>query len=220
MVRRTKAEALETRHRILEASENAFFMRGMARTTLLDIAKLAGVTRGAIYWHFSSKVELVQCVFDSFTEPLEEALQLAISCEYDVLEGLRRFLVKLFESFATDPRMRRMNEIIFHKCELTDEMCDLRLQRQRISIRCNGYLQELLDAAKASGRLHRDLDTNIAAISIHAFIDGHIGLWLLQPGSFSISDNAERLIDSLLEMLQTSEALRSPSRREKLQRIG
>ena len=58
MVRRTKEEALETRSKILEAAEQAFYERGVARTTLADIATLAGVTRGAIYWHFSNKAEI------------------------------------------------------------------------------------------------------------------------------------------------------------------
>ena len=49
MVRRTKEEAQETRSQILEAAEKAFYERGVARTTLADIAALAGVTRGAIY---------------------------------------------------------------------------------------------------------------------------------------------------------------------------
>ena len=37
----------------------------MARTTLADIATLAGVTRGAIYWHFSNKADLVQAMLDT-----------------------------------------------------------------------------------------------------------------------------------------------------------
>lgn len=49
MVRRTKEEAQETRAQIIEAAEKAFYKRGVARTTLADIAELAGVTRGAIY---------------------------------------------------------------------------------------------------------------------------------------------------------------------------
>ena len=46
MVRRTKEEAQETRSQILQAAEQAFYERGVARTTLADIAALAGVTRG------------------------------------------------------------------------------------------------------------------------------------------------------------------------------
>ena len=44
MVRRTKEEAQETRSQILQAAEQAFYERGVARTTLADIAALAGVT--------------------------------------------------------------------------------------------------------------------------------------------------------------------------------
>ena len=72
MVRRTKEEAQETRAQILVAAEKAFFERGVARTTLADIATLAGVTRGAIYWHFSNKADLVQAMLDTLHEPLEE----------------------------------------------------------------------------------------------------------------------------------------------------
>ena len=72
MVRRTKEEAQETRSQILEAAEKAFYERGVARTTLADIATMAGVTRGAIYWHFSNKADLVQAMLDSLHEPLDE----------------------------------------------------------------------------------------------------------------------------------------------------
>lgn len=67
-----KEEAQETRSQILEAAEKAFYERGVARTTLADIATLAGVTRGAIYWHFSNKADLVQAMLDSLREPLDE----------------------------------------------------------------------------------------------------------------------------------------------------
>ena len=58
MVRRTKDEALETRNRILDAAERVFGESGVSRTSLEDVASAAGVTRGAIYWHFKDKSDL------------------------------------------------------------------------------------------------------------------------------------------------------------------
>lgn len=81
MVRRTKEEAQETRNQILEAAEQAFYERGVARTTLADIATLAGVTRGAIYWHFSNKADLVQAMLDSLREPLDEMARASESAD-------------------------------------------------------------------------------------------------------------------------------------------
>ena len=49
-MRRTKAEAAETRCSILVAAEKLFFEKGVATSTLDEIATAAGVTRGAIYW--------------------------------------------------------------------------------------------------------------------------------------------------------------------------
>ena len=57
-MRRTKAEAEETRQAILAAAERVFFKKGVANSSLDEVAAAAGVTRGAIYWHFSSKTDL------------------------------------------------------------------------------------------------------------------------------------------------------------------
>ena len=129
MVRRTKEEAQETRSQILEAAEKAFFERGVARTTLADIATLAGVTRGAIYWHFSNKADLLQAMLDTLHEPLDELARASENEEeLDPLGCIRKLLVRLFQQVALDPKTRRINEILFHKCEFTDEMCDLHQQ--------------------------------------------------------------------------------------------
>ena len=58
MVRRTKDAALETRAHILDTAEEVFQKKGVSSTSLDDIARAAGVTRGAIYWHFKNKADL------------------------------------------------------------------------------------------------------------------------------------------------------------------
>jgi TetR/AcrR family acrAB operon transcriptional repressor len=58
MVRRTKEEAQATRKLILDTAEVVFHERGVSRSTLNDIAQAAGLTRGAIYWHFKDKADL------------------------------------------------------------------------------------------------------------------------------------------------------------------
>lgn len=142
MVRRTKEEAQETRSQILEAAEKAFYERGVARTTLADIATLAGVTRGAIYWHFSNKADLVQAMLDTLREPLDEMARASESEEeLDPLGCMRKLLVHLFHQVALDPKTRRINEILFHKCEFTDEMCDLRQQRRVAALDCNVHIE-------------------------------------------------------------------------------
>jgi AcrR family transcriptional regulator len=60
MVRRTRDEALATREALLDAAERVFCASGVTRATLGDVASAAGVTRGAVYWHFRDKGETVR----------------------------------------------------------------------------------------------------------------------------------------------------------------
>lgn len=210
MVRRTKEEAQETRSQILEAAEKAFYERGVARTTLADIAALAGVTRGAIYWHFSNKADLVQAMLDTLHEPLDEMARASENeAELDPLGCMRKLLIHLFHQVAMDPKTRRINEILFHKCEFTDEMCDLRQQRRTVSLDCNVRIGLALRNAVNRGQLPENLDTARAAISIHAFVDGILYQWLLAPESFQLHTDAERWVDTGLDMLRFSPALRN-----------
>lgn len=64
MPRRTQEDSQATRRKILESAQRLFTRRGYERTSLSDIAKYAGVTRGAIYWHFENKEELLVNLMD------------------------------------------------------------------------------------------------------------------------------------------------------------
>lgn len=208
MARRTKEEAQETRKQILEAAEKAFYERGVARTTLADIATLAGVTRGAIYWHFSNKADLVQAMLDTVHEPLNELAKASErEEELDPLGCMRKLLIHLFHQVALDPKTQRINEILFHKCEFTDEMCDLRQQRRVASIDCNLRIELTLRNAVNRGQLPENLDTARAAISLHAYIDGILYQWLLAPDSFELDTQAERWTDIGLDLLRFSPSL-------------
>ena len=64
MVRRTKEDALATRSSLLDAAELLFQAQGVSRTSLADIAREAGTTRGAIYWHFKDKADLFNAMME------------------------------------------------------------------------------------------------------------------------------------------------------------
>ena len=51
-MKKTKEEAEITKESILQAALEVFSKNGYAASRMIDIAKEAGVTRGAIYWHF------------------------------------------------------------------------------------------------------------------------------------------------------------------------
>lgn len=62
-VRRTR-RGPQTRKQILDASLRLFSERGFARTTVRDIARAAGITDAAIYYHFQSKRDLLEALVE------------------------------------------------------------------------------------------------------------------------------------------------------------
>lgn len=60
MARRTKADAMKTRKAILETALDVFIEKGYKLATFDDIARRINMTKGAIYWHFKSKIDLLK----------------------------------------------------------------------------------------------------------------------------------------------------------------
>ncbi|MCM2330860.1 MAG: TetR family transcriptional regulator, partial [Pseudomonas sagittaria] len=69
MARKTPEEAALTRQRILDAAVEVFVHDGIASATLEQVARQAGVSRGAIYWHFKGKQDLLQSILDEQAHP-------------------------------------------------------------------------------------------------------------------------------------------------------
>lgn len=71
MARKTFEESEQTRVRLMEAGTRMFAKYGYAHSTLEDIAKGAGLSRGAVYWHFKGKGELLLSIMNASVLPLE-----------------------------------------------------------------------------------------------------------------------------------------------------
>ncbi|PZQ36243.1 MAG: TetR family transcriptional regulator, partial [Ectopseudomonas oleovorans] len=94
-MRRTKEDAEKTRHAILAAAEQLFLERGVAHTSLEQIARHAGVTRGAVYWHFQNKAHLFHEMLNQVRLPLEPlAQQLAAVDGLSSLQLLRDLCIE------------------------------------------------------------------------------------------------------------------------------
>ncbi|CAG4890498.1 TetR family transcriptional regulator [Paraburkholderia saeva] len=212
MVRRTKEEALETRNRILDAAEQVFFEKGVSRTSLADIAQAAGVTRGAIYWHFANKGDLFTEMFDRVLLPLDELKAASLDPEEpDPLGRMIDICILCLRDTANDPRRRRVFDILFMKCEFVEDMGP-------VMARCQNNMRDGLESMRggvrnaiSKGQLPADLEVSRAVSMIHAFISGSLRDMLFLPGAFDFGEHAEAMVHALFDSLRTSPALRRSS---------
>lgn len=199
MVRRTKEEALATRHRILDAAEALFERQGVSRTSLADIAAAADVTRGAIYWHFKDKSDLFNAMMDRATLPLEEGMSCSGPCaQEDPLAFLRERSLQVLKLTASNDQMRRVLDISMHKVEYVDELLGVRDRQVEGRRECLAECEAAFRAALKAGLLQPALPARAAAIGLHALIDGLARNWLLDPKAFDLPKVGRQAIDNYL----------------------
>ena len=180
-MRRTKQESEQTRQQILRAARREFVRRGVARTTLGQIAATAGVTRGAIYWHFANKSDLFHAMREQVSLPLIDRMSFALlsASDEDPLAAIETFLHSLIDTVAGDSATLRTLEIMTFKCEYVDEFqSDLARQTRR----CQELVQQLTTVyqrAQRAGALRPQLAPPVAALDTCVFVNGLVRLYLL-----------------------------------------
>jgi len=197
-LRRTKKESERTRQDILAAARKVFARQGVTRTTFEEIAASAGVTRGAIYWHFADKTELFFAMREQVAVPMIDQIDLALlhADGSDPLAGVERFLRGILRALESDPAARRTFQIMGFKCEYVGKLeRELGLQR----LRCSELVSKLTQTygrARRAGQLRAGLRPSMAALETCSFVIGLTRLWLLDARGSLLRRVARRLISA------------------------
>lgn len=186
MPRRTKEDALKTRQLLIESAIQQFALRGVTSTTLADIADAAGVTRGAVYWHFASKAELFNEMWQQQL-PLRDLLQheFNLKDDQDPLSTLREKFIIGLQYIANNPRQRALMKILYQKCEFSSDMMPEAEIRKRIGF-SYPIIRSILQLCIRNGLLPAETNVEISLIVLHSAFTGIIKNWLVEPGQFDL----------------------------------
>jgi TetR/AcrR family acrAB operon transcriptional repressor len=220
MVRRTRKEAAATREALLDAAERVFRAHGVARATLSEVAAAAGLTRGAVYWHFRDKAELFEAMCERAAMPMEAMLDAAgAEARGDPLGRLRSMAVLGLTRLASDPRTQAVFDVIFHKCEFTADLAPVVQRQHAADADCGREVIALLEAAIACGQLPADCDPRLAAQMLKSFMIGVMHEWVQSPDAYDLARAAPAFVDTLLAGLVTSPPRRSVAARRRAGRV-
>jgi len=191
VARRTKEEALATRHRLLDAAELLFQAQGVSQTSLQQIAQQAGATRGAIYWHFKDKADLFNAMMERVILPLEAGpkaicASTAAATADDPLAEIEEGMIHALTLMTTDPQVRRVFDVATHKVEYTHDMASVQQRHLDARNACVADFEKALQLAARRNRIRLPVPSYAAAQGLHALISGLIQNWLLDPEAFDL----------------------------------
>lgn len=196
-MRRTKEDAEKTRIAILDAAEHLFLERGVAHTSLDQIARQAGVTRGAVYWHFQNKAHLFHEMLNQVRLPLEPlAEQLAAVDDMASLQLLRDLCVEAMANLVHDEKRRRILTVLLRRCEFTEELREAEERHEAFIKRFIDLCEEQFALPAVQEQLRPGITPRLASRALHALLLGLFSDWLRDPALFDAQSDTPVIFDS------------------------
>lgn len=198
-MRKTKEDAEQTRTAILNAAEKLFCAQGTAAVSLEKISRKAGVTRGALYWHFKDKLDLLRALHERSIPPQKIMMRTAArNNPEDPLGLLEQSAIEMLEIFEVDIRQQRMFRIMnAHmldkagsqwSAEVNTDLCET--------------LHQLTALAGEKGFLNPDFTPEETTVMLMSSMSGLLNEWLRSDKSFALAELGSKMLRKQMDFIR------------------
>ncbi len=175
MARRTKEEAEQTRQAILLAALDLFSEKGYSKTTFDEIAKHINLTKGAVYWHFRNKPDLLIALIREVIIRTEDYIRKEVP-NTDTIEDLKKYFLCTAKLIQSNSQLRKFmffalyqmewSETIYKKVKNSlDDIVDLPFKQ----------IKEILTSLQKSGEIAANINVNMISEMFICFWKGASG---------------------------------------------
>ena len=203
MPRRPRADQPDVRSRILNSALREFSQKGYHQAILDEIAAGAGVSKGAVYWHFENKGELFLAVIRQEVSRLIEHLKGVASGgdgsggDGSVVARLRAVIAAAVTYYADHPEFCNL-------LQLSTLPVGLELTREVEGMARDMYRRgrEMVGALVREGVLRGELDagrSGVAAPALVALLDGLMSQWIVDRRAVPLRRLAPDVAGAFLE---------------------
>ena len=172
-MRRTKEDAEKTRQDILASARDIFYEKGYSKTTFDEIAKRINLTKGAVYWYFRNKPDIVAALINEYTQSHLDAVASHITddnCNFEQLTNMVIFNNHILKTDATTYKF-----LFFITCQM--EWSEAIINKiypsieQTKQVTC-GLFVRVLDNLKTHKKIRSDVDVVMTAEILMAMYSG------------------------------------------------
>lgn len=166
-------KAEDTRQSIIEQAAVIFNKNGYQRTSMSMLTNAMGLTKGAIYGHFSDKDALAVEAFRFSIGQVSQRVGDRLSSHAGVLDKLHAF-ARTFVDFFEDTVREGGCPILNTAVDADDAHPQLHGEVRRVLTAWEGRLVAMVDAGKENGEIRPDADSELFATTFIALVEGGI----------------------------------------------
>jgi len=201
MARRTKEEAEQTRKDILQASLNMFCEKGYTRTTLDDIAKSINLTKGAVYWYFRNKPDILMALIQEDFKNTQEKLDTNNPNPQTLKEMKDNFLF-LANMVDNDANFRKLLYFLFFQMEWSIGLVNsFKNTLEEFKSKPISVIKNILVAEQNSGNIASTVDVGNMTCTIHAMWHGLLTNKLSNQENVSLYELTDYSFDFIINAL-------------------
>ncbi len=174
------SDLTDTKSRVLEAAAHVFSTCGFANSSLDKVAEHAGLSKGAVYWHFSSKQDLFLAILERTYEqqlrllPVEVERILSSEEPMSALTDWLELQLLCLESDGEQPTL-------FLEFLVSGREAEIREKLQKLHGHLMNEIGVLLQEMQRRGQLADEVDPRSVAVMLDALLKGVLIEWILDP---------------------------------------
>ena len=192
----------KTRHRILDAAEDVFALKGYHDAPVEEIGRVTSLSKGGIYFHFPSKEDLFFAVLDRLARRLESRVNRATAIAPTHLAGAEAAIEAVVNALAGKRKLARL--LLLQGYSMGNSFQET---RARIFNRFAGMIERQLNLAVENGELP-PVDCKVAARIWLGAISEILIHWLYSEGP-SPEDTLPALLKMFVNSLTPAQARQS-----------
>jgi AcrR family transcriptional regulator len=181
-----------------ETAIDCFARYGYQGTSIDRIAREAGVTKGAIYYHYKDKNDLLSAAVADRVGEFEDRVQSA--CQgASAEESLKRVVAVSVEHALSHDRPRFAIKLMVEAIETNDPLLE---EMRGMMRRFRAFLRNIVRAGQEDGSLRRDVDADAVAATLTSAVIGAETQYYLDPERFRLAQVLETFIVQLCDGLR------------------
>jgi AcrR family transcriptional regulator len=182
-----------------ETAIDCFARYGYQGTSIDRIAREAGVTKGAIYYHYKDKDDLLAAAVADRVAEFEDRVQRAVEgCSPE--ESLRRVVEVAVAHALSNDRPRFAIKLMVEAIDTHDILRDA---MRRMMHRYRAFVRNIIRKGQDSGDFRADADAERLAARLTSAVIGGETQYYLDPDRFELEETMDNFIDGLCRDLRS-----------------
>jgi TetR/AcrR family acrAB operon transcriptional repressor len=208
LARKTKELAQETREKLLESAIDIMSEKPFQAVSMNEIAGKVGLSRGAAYWHFRNKTDLLVNVIRDAYEKIRSDFIDAENMPLD-FEGLRGFFRNKLSMIRTSGRAQKINKLLRRHNEWPNEAHEVvEALMSEATSREREMIAGVISRAQERKEIRRDMTADELASILSAVFSGVLFFQLSEIYGTDFSKYADFIFDALAKELKCRDYIR------------